>query len=134
MPDDPYDTRRFFWSLPLSETRVKGSLRWCVAIDDKFREFAGNFLKASSTGVDRLSVDRAELSKSEMQALVPEAVLSNLLEGVDLQHSAVVRLPNGRDLLVERKSDGHHFYQVTIQADSTEHVKLGIIKNRISAT
>ena len=40
--------------------------------------------------------------------LVPEAVLSNLLEGVDLQHSAVVRLPNGRDLLVERKSDGNH--------------------------
>ena len=65
-------------------------------------------LKASSTGVDRLGVDRAELSKTELQALVPEAVLSNLLEGVDLQHSAVVCLPNGRDLLVERKSDGNH--------------------------
>lgn len=87
-----------------------------LATDAKFREFAGNFLRASATGVDRLSVDRAELSKTEMQALVPEAVLSSLLEGVDLQHSAVVRLPNGRDLLVERKSDGNHFYQVAIQA------------------
>lgn len=86
-----------------------------LAINEEFRKFAGNFLKASSTGVDRLNVERTELSKGEMQALVPEATLFSILKGLDQQDSLMMRLPSGRELLVERKSDGDHFYQVAIQ-------------------
>ena len=87
-----------------------------LAIDDKFREFAGNFLKASATGVDQLKVDRKELSKDEVQALVPEGMLPEILKGVAQRNSLVLRLSNGRDLMIERTNDGDHFYQVAIQA------------------
>jgi uncharacterized protein len=87
-----------------------------LASDEAFREFAGNFLKASSTGVDRLHVERTELTKDEIRALVPEAPLAKMLDEAEQQDTVAVRLPNGRELLIHREADGDHFYLAAIQA------------------
>jgi uncharacterized protein len=87
-----------------------------LAVHDEFRDFAGNFLKASSTGVDGLKVERTEISKDEMRALVPDETLSQMLTKSAEQDPLAMRLPNGRELLVERQKDGDHYYQIAIQA------------------
>jgi uncharacterized protein len=84
--------------------------------DLKFRHFASAFLKASATGVDQLEVDKRELSKEDAQALVSKELLEAALRRVRDRDIAVLRTPNGAEVLIDRAADGEHFYRVAIQA------------------
>ena len=87
-----------------------------LAKDGEFRQFAGEFLKASATGVDHMRVDKTELSKDEARALFSREARRSELEGGKERPISVPPVPNGSELLVERTADGEHFYSVGIQA------------------
>ena len=85
-----------------------------LASDPPFCQFAGDFLRASSTGVDHLRVDKTELSQDELDALgLFPPTISNLLSP-DRQ-SATVFWPEG-DLTIERSADRDRVYRVAIRA------------------
>jgi uncharacterized protein len=81
-----------------------------LATDVEFRQFAGDFLKASSTGIDYLKLDKEELSRDEAQMLVRSLARENQLE------TSGLRMSNGAALLIEHGKGGRRFYQVAIQA------------------
>ena len=85
--------------------------------DPNFLNFAEGFLRASSTGVDHLTVQKQEITEDELKRLLPdylvERVLSDFTRGD--RNRAVVGLGSGKELLIE-KTDAHHYYQVSIQA------------------
>jgi len=87
-----------------------------LARDGEFCQFASEFLKASATGVDHMRVDRTELSKEEARALLLRETRRLELERDNERPFSVRRAPNRSELLVERNSDGEHFYSVAIQA------------------
>lgn len=93
---------------PLGHTLIK---------DFDFLEFAGNFLKSSSTGVDHLEAIKEEISEDKLRSLLPKDLVSKVLEDIreDKDGLAVVRLGEGSELLIER-TDENHFYRITIQA------------------
>jgi AAA15 family ATPase/GTPase len=85
--------------------------------DHDFQEFAGAFLKASSTGVDRLTVHKEELSREELRSLLPANFVSRLLKDVDEDGTSLVRLDEGHELLAERKNgQDDRFYRFSVQA------------------
>ncbi|MGD1069048.1 MAG: AAA family ATPase [Bryobacteraceae bacterium] len=82
--------------------------------DPDLLEFASEFLRSSSTGVDHLAVVRTPLSEEEFAALVPDNAFaddSNLSENESWEHS----LPNGDVVRVER-SDGLQYSRLRLQA------------------
>lgn len=93
---------------PLGHTLIK---------DSDFLDFAGGFLKSSSTGVDHLKTTKEEISEDKLRSLLPKSMVTRVLEEIreDKDGLAVVRLDEGNELLIER-TDENHFYQITIQA------------------
>ena len=86
-----------------------------LAQDADFLEFASEFLKSASTGVDHLEVGKKELTEDQLRGLLPEAVVSDVLTDMQEDGIALVRLRDDRELLVERRGE-NHFYLLTIQA------------------
>jgi AAA15 family ATPase/GTPase len=88
-----------------------------LSSSDDFRKFAGDFLSASSTGVDALDVDKIEVSEDDLEKIVPKSLFSTLLK--DLHSSpdgiSVVQFPEGTEIIFER-TDANHYYRVTIHA------------------
>ncbi|WP_181050135.1 ATP-binding protein [Methylobacter tundripaludum] len=85
--------------------------------DSNFREFASEFLKSSSTGVDHLQVHRSEITEDELRSLLPKRIVSKVLDDVRDEEDGTVllQLGEGNELLIER-TDENHFYRIRIQA------------------
>lgn len=85
--------------------------------DPDFLTFAGEFLKASSTGIDHLEVLKNEISEDELKRLLPPSLVRRIVTDArdDEQGIAVVRLGEGNELVIERRGEGS-FYEVRIQA------------------
>jgi len=84
--------------------------------DSSFLEFASEFLKSSSTGVDHLKVHKSEITEDELRGLLPKSIVSKVLNDMrDENGTALVQLDEGNELLIER-TDENHFYRITIQA------------------
>jgi hypothetical protein len=77
-------------------------------------QFAGDFLKSSSTGVDHLSIRKTEIPEDELRRLVSEGSISKVLEDVG-DGTALFELGDGHQLLVEGKGE-NRYYRITIQA------------------
>jgi AAA15 family ATPase/GTPase len=90
--------------------------------DSDFARFAGEFLKASSTGVDHLDVSKKEITEDELRSLLPESLVSILLKDVREEEDGTALFPmgDGNELLIER-TDKNRYYRITIQA-AHEHV------------
>lgn len=84
-----------------------------------FREFAGDFLRASSTGVQGLDVDKKEITEQDLEKLIPKSILPKILsELIDSDSDdgvGIVQMPNGEELLLER-TDGNRFYQLSVHS------------------
>jgi AAA15 family ATPase/GTPase len=93
-----------------------GSLGAQLANDSAFREFAGTFLKASATGVSAIKAQKQEMTEDALHSLLPESVVSRLLDEVadDDNGKAFVQLGKDKALLIER-SEKNHYYRLTIQ-------------------
>jgi len=85
--------------------------------DSSFLKFAGDFLKASATGVDHLETEKKEISETELKALLPEQAwkkFSEQLEDHEDGEIGIIRIPGGNNLIVERTNE-NRFYKVSIQ-------------------
>ncbi len=93
------------------------SLGQLLDSDLDFLEFAGNFLKSASTGVDHLLIQKNEITEEELRHLLGERYAAKLLDDISEDKDSVAAIPLNQDieLLVER-TDENHFYRVTIQA------------------
>jgi AAA15 family ATPase/GTPase len=80
-------------------------------------EFAGDFLKSVSTGVDHLDVSKNEISEEELRSLLPETLVTAVLKDIveDDEGKARIRLGDGNELLVERASE-NRFYRIVIRS------------------
>jgi AAA15 family ATPase/GTPase len=85
--------------------------------DSGFVEFAGNYLRAASTGVSGLDVNKEEITEVELGQLLPKDILAKLLGDLNNSEneSALMNLGDGNELLLE-KSPENHFYRITIKA------------------
>lgn len=96
--------------------------------DTDFLKFAGDFLRYSSTGVDRLATVKEEISEDQLRNLLPKRFVSKVLKDVreDKDGIAVLRLSDGNELLIER-TDENHFYRIRLQA-AHEHEEGSVIQ------
>jgi len=86
-----------------------------------FLNFAGDFLKASGTGVDHLIPQKTEISEDDLRSLLPKEVANRLIDVVNGDESdgrGIVHLPNGNELMIEKAGDSR-FYKISIQASHT---------------
>jgi uncharacterized protein len=80
--------------------------------DPEFLDFAGKFLKSSSTGVDHLRVDKVAMSEDELRSLLPRELYSRIVS--DAPEGGVrLQLREGNELLIEPKGES---YRLTVQA------------------
>jgi hypothetical protein len=93
-----------------------------VVGDPSFSQFAGDFLRSSSTGVDHLEIQRTEITEDELRRLIPEDLVSQMLVdiGNDDNKVAIIPIGEGNELMVEG-GDENHFYRIRIQA-AHEHL------------
>ena len=93
-----------------------GPIGTLLPSDEDFLKFAGEFLKASSTGVDHLRIDKTEISEDQLRKFLPKSLASKVLKDLNEgeRDSAVFTLPHGRELMIEKK-DQTHYYSITIQ-------------------
>jgi hypothetical protein len=92
------------------------SLAHILSEEPEFLTFAGEFLKASSTGVDHLEVTKTEVSEEELKRLLPPSLVKRVLADAkeDDDGVALVRLGEGNELVIEHR--GEDFYQIRVQA------------------
>ncbi|HWX02440.1 AAA family ATPase [Collimonas sp.] len=85
--------------------------------DVGFLEFAGSYLRASSTGVDRLDVEKKEITEDELNRLLPKERVTKLLDDLNTSENqtALLKLGEGNELVFE-KTPENHYYQITIKA------------------
>ncbi|WP_338769732.1 AAA family ATPase [Massilia sp. METH4] len=85
--------------------------------DVDFLEFAGEYLRASSTGIDSLEVEKKEISWDELSRLLPKEKVTKLIDDLneDERGMALIRLGEGNEVVLERSSESH-FYKITVNA------------------
>ena len=86
-----------------------------LAHDPEFLQFSSEFLNASSTGVDHLSVVKKELSEDQLRSLLPESIVSGVMNSMQEDGITVVSLRDDKEILIERTGE-NHYYQLTTQA------------------
>lgn len=84
--------------------------------DPDFLKFASAFLKASSTGIDALRINKKEISEDEIRTLIPAHVAERVLSRRNPNGSAILRFNNETEIRVER-TDKDHYYRVTVGAE-----------------
>ncbi len=82
-------------------------------------KFAGSFLKSVSTGVDHLQIHKNEITREELNSLLPNFFISHVLKGMNENQNdsdiVVIKLPNGTELVIERGNE-NHLYRIKIDA------------------
>jgi hypothetical protein len=86
--------------------------------DASLLSFASDFLKSTSTGVDHLRVDKKEISRDERRRLLPDGAVSKVLgdSAASEDDGVLVRLLDGKEILVEGDGGENRVYQIGIQA------------------
>ena len=94
-----------------------GSLANLMENEPSFLSFANEFLKSASTGVDHLEVLKRAIPRDELSRLYPDFPLSSIMRDLanDGELAVVLRLGEGRELLVEGKGE-NRFYLMNIEA------------------
>jgi uncharacterized protein len=85
--------------------------------DKSFLKFAGDYLRASSTGVDRLAVERKQVTEDDLASLLPRETVAKVLEDLKSNDDevSILRLSDGNELMVE-KTPENHIYRITAKA------------------
>jgi AAA15 family ATPase/GTPase len=87
----------------------------------KSSDFASQFLRSVSTGVEKLIVTKNEISEEELRRLLPESIYKQLMESLpeDQDEMAIIqRNGSSFELQVEKTGDKQkHFYRVSIGMD-----------------
>jgi hypothetical protein len=102
-----------------------GRLAELVAKDTKFADFAGEFLKDASTGIDRLQVETTEIKESA--AGVPSDYFQKVMEDAKVGEVRVIRLGALGEVAVER-GEGTKLYLRTILAEHSKADLSGTVR------
>ncbi|MGU9829589.1 AAA family ATPase [Pseudomonas sp. LF242] len=88
-----------------------------LAEDLTFREFAGEFLKSSSTGVQSLGVEKIEITEQDLEKIIPKTILPRILRelGDSDDGVGIVQMGDGQELLLER-TDSNRFYKLSVHS------------------
>jgi len=98
---------------PDSSTGPVGTL---IANSNQFKQFADDFLKAASTGVDHLKVVKKEISEDELSRLLPKSIVSRILKEIaEDPEGTVIQLGEDSELLIEPAAV-NRFYTITLQS------------------
>jgi uncharacterized protein len=89
--------------------------------DPDFNKFAGEFLKSSSTGVDHLNVIKTEIPESEARSLIPEHILSTVLQRMTKEGVTMASLEGGTGEFLVERTDKDHYHKISIEA-AHEHI------------
>jgi uncharacterized protein len=85
--------------------------------DKEFAEFAGKFLKSSSTGVESLNVAREEITVDQLQALIGKRGFSLFKDQIEnMQVGEGTILGNGVNEFVIERAQEQHFYKLSVEA------------------
>ena len=87
-------------------------------------EFAGEFLKFASTGVDHLKIQETEVSEEELRRILPEHLFTRVVGGDNDDRPTQMQLDVGNVVVIQRQ--GGNFYKVNIQA-AHEHMVGNIV-------
>lgn len=95
-----------------------------------FRKFAGEFLKASSTGVFDLEVEKSEVKEEDLEAILPKSVVQQIFKDLsdDSINASIIQLPGGNEIQLERK-DADHYYLLSVHST---HRVAGIPDTRLA--
>lgn len=93
-----------------------GGLAQLIASDDEFAAFAGEFLRQVATGVDRLSVEVAEVESSALAGLGFTA--RKIVEDLQSGDTAEIMAMDGADLVVQKTEAG----RINIRTVKAEHL------------
>lgn len=100
----------------IAPTESAAMLGHQLANNEDFLNFAGDFLKSSSTGVESLNPNKSELSEDELRSLLPASIVTEMLNELNNKNESVlVQLGDGNELILERKK-GNQFFKIKIQA------------------
>ncbi|HUQ92031.1 MAG TPA: ATP-binding protein, partial [Bryobacteraceae bacterium] len=88
-----------------------GPLGFLLSRDSDLLNFAGEFLKSSSTGVDHLEVAKNQISEEDLRTALPADVVSRLLQRT---------LDDGKDTATIVRSDGDEF-TVDLRGEKRHH-------------
>ncbi len=110
----------------VAPTQPFGGLGRALITESGLKDFAGEFLKSSSTGVDHLDVRQQEMQEDEVRRLLPGDLVSRLQDDAKENVKALLTLPDGTEIVVEGKQ-GERFNRIDIRAahkDSDENTLL----------
>lgn len=103
----------------VSPASVPKFLGHMVMSDDDFRDFAGSFLHAASTGVEKITIARKSVDKSQLEMLLPADVYERIMKDPGEDGTVhILGLPNGREILLE-KAEGSIFNFLEIHTEHT---------------
>ncbi len=92
---------------------------WPVGValseDEGFQNFASEFLRASSTGVDNLEVSKEELSQEQLKVMLPADLYAKVIKNTERRGKVVVPLTKDREVLIEKIGE-HRYFLLTVQS------------------
>jgi len=84
--------------------------------DPDFLKFASAFLRASSTGIDGLRINKKEMSEDEIRTTFPAPIAERVLSKRFPSGASVLKFNDETELRFER-TDKDHYYRVSIGAE-----------------
>ncbi|WP_321473590.1 AAA family ATPase [uncultured Paludibaculum sp.] len=99
-----------------------GLLAPLLEADGTFRKFAGEFLRLSGTGIERLEVQRYQLTEAEFRLLVGDNSAEEYLHRLrDTQEdSALIKVGDNREIVLERHDGSVSISDIRIRAAHQE--------------
>lgn len=79
-----------------------------------FKQFASDFLKSSSTGIDGLEIDRQEISEEQLKTILSENEYALIRNKIETQGFAAYNFGEGE--IVAEKGFPNRYYSLTIKA------------------
>lgn len=82
-----------------------------LADNKGFRDFASEFLRSSSTGVQSLEVEKKEISDQDLEKIIPKQILPTILRQLENSSdgTSIIQMPSGEELILERTDSNRYF-------------------------
>jgi AAA15 family ATPase/GTPase len=87
-----------------------------VDSDEEFRQFAGRFLRAASTGVDRLDVVRQPVTEDDLGRSIPPAIIREMRDKTRQTGAEAMVLIGEGEMLALGPGEANRPYLIQIQA------------------
>ncbi len=80
-----------------------------------FRSFAGDFLRAASTGVDDLHVSRKEIPEEQLKAMLTPFLFEKVVKDTDEEEFALLEIGDNREVVIE-KTSSQRYHLLSVQS------------------